>query len=105
MTRIKNDTYTYKDLIDDLVKGLLKIPAFQRDFVWDLERTLKLVDSIARHYPIGSFLIWESIEPFRYVREIGSLRFADPPQGRAGSDLLPGPQPKTSLFFPTPRPP
>ena len=101
MTRIKNDTYTYKDLIDDLVKGLLKIPAFQRDFVWDLERTLKLVDSIARHYPIGSFLLWESIEPFRYVREIGSLRFADPPEGRAVQYVLDGQQRITSLFAAT----
>ncbi|KAB8033127.1 DUF262 domain-containing protein [Fluviispira multicolorata] len=36
-----------------------RIPQFQRNFVWKEIDTRKLIDSIARNYPIGSQLILE----------------------------------------------
>lgn len=35
------------------------LPAIQREFVWDADQLRRLVDSLMRHYPIGSFLIWK----------------------------------------------
>jgi hypothetical protein len=35
------------------------MPAIQREFVWDAEQITKLVDSLMRGYPVGSFLLWE----------------------------------------------
>lgn len=35
------------------------LPAIQREFVWEEEQIVRLFDSIARGYPIGSFLYWD----------------------------------------------
>jgi hypothetical protein len=35
------------------------LPAIQREFVWDADQVRRLVDSLMRGYPIGSFLIWK----------------------------------------------
>ena len=35
------------------------LPAIQREFVWGPEQVIRLVDSLLRGYPIGSFLLWE----------------------------------------------
>lgn len=46
------------------------LPAIQREFVWDQEQILTLVDSLMRGYPIGSFLFWnvkpESVSLYQY---------------------------------------
>lgn len=41
-------------------EGLFAIPEIQREFVWDIKKAGKLLDSIYRQLPIGSFLIWET---------------------------------------------
>lgn len=38
------------------------MPAIQREFVWNARQIAKLIDSLMRGYPIGSFLLWE-VEP------------------------------------------
>jgi hypothetical protein len=40
--------------------GLFAIPEIQREFVWDVKKACKLLDSIYRRLPIGSLLIWET---------------------------------------------
>ncbi|WP_246007664.1 DUF262 domain-containing protein [Gordonia oryzae] len=35
------------------------MPAIQREFVWDADQITKLVDSLMRGYPVGSFLLWD----------------------------------------------
>lgn len=35
------------------------MPAIQREFVWGTSQMEKLVDSLMRGYPVGSFLLWE----------------------------------------------
>lgn len=47
------------DLVDDIEREVIKIPAFQRKLVWGEKRIVKLFDSIMRGYPIGTFLFWE----------------------------------------------
>jgi hypothetical protein len=43
-----------------VVDGEIRLPKFQREFVWSKQQVLDLLDSIARGYPIGSFLLWNS---------------------------------------------
>lgn len=38
------------------------LPAIQREFVWNSNQITKLVDSLMRGYPVGSFLLWD-VEP------------------------------------------
>jgi hypothetical protein len=41
-------------------EGQIRLPKFQRDFVWSRDQVLDLLDSIAHGYPIGSLLLWRS---------------------------------------------
>jgi hypothetical protein len=44
--------------LEDFERGVIRIPAFQRDFVWTTQKKVELFDSIKRGYPIGSILFW-----------------------------------------------
>jgi uncharacterized protein with ParB-like and HNH nuclease domain len=44
--------------LEDFEKGLIRIPLFQRDSVWNDKKKLELFDSIKKGYPIGSVLFW-----------------------------------------------
>lgn len=96
--RIKPDTYQYPDLISKIEQGLVKLPAFQRDFVWSMDKTLFLLDSIARRYPIGTFLFWQTSEFINALRNIGDLELASPPDGHPVQYVLDGQQRITSLY-------
>ncbi|MBM3472791.1 MAG: DUF262 domain-containing protein [Armatimonadetes bacterium] len=96
--QVKNEYVTYAELVSDIEGGVLKIPDFQRDFDWGIERTLRLLDSLAKGYPIGSFLFWDTQEPYGSVRNIGGLALPDTPEGRDVTYVLDGQQRITSLY-------
>ncbi|WP_295748371.1 DUF262 domain-containing protein [Undibacterium sp.] len=57
-----------------LVKsGDIKLPRFQRPFVWQRPDMLKLLDSIYKGYPIGSILIWNSSQQLTSERSIAGF--------------------------------
>jgi len=58
----KPDSKKYLDLISEIQKWHIKIPKFQRNFVWSLDKTAKLLDSILKGYPIGTFILRETTE-------------------------------------------
>ncbi len=60
-------------IISRIEEGDIKIPAFQRGFVWNQEQVLALLDSIYRDYPIGSILLWQTIERLKSTRNIGGF--------------------------------
>lgn len=53
--------------------GEIKLPRFQRPFVWREADMLKLLDSIYKGYPIGSILLWNSSQKLRSERSILGL--------------------------------
>ncbi len=58
--KIKVDELKLSDIVHDIEYGHLRIPRFQRDFVWERSKVIKLLDSIYKECPIGSFFIWEA---------------------------------------------
>lgn len=44
-------------LINRINSGDVRIPAFQRAYVWKQNQILDLLDSIVKNYPIGSILL------------------------------------------------
>ena len=46
-------------LINDIHKGDIRIPRFQREYVWKMKDTLKLFDSMYEEYPIGTIFLWD----------------------------------------------
>jgi hypothetical protein len=42
------------------------LPYIQRDFIWEPKHIYYLLDSLMRHYPIGSLLLWRTPQPLKY---------------------------------------
>ena len=88
----------YKALISDIEKGLIKIPQFQREFVWSVDKSAALIDSIIKGYPIGTFITWKTKERLRVVRNLGNVALPDVPDGDFAEYVLDGQQRMTSLY-------
>ena len=58
------------DIIQQIDGKKIYLPAIQRKFVWGIEQTTDLFDSIMKGYPIGTFLFWklkgEDIKPYTF---------------------------------------
>ena len=94
----KPDSKKYTDLISEIRKGEIKIPKFQRNFVWSIEKTAKLLDSILKGYPIGTFILWETNERLNDIKNIGDLELPPSPEGTKVQYVLDGQQRITSLY-------
>ena len=94
----KPDSKKYADLINEIQKGIIKIPKFQRDFVWTIDKTAKLLDSILKGYPIGTFILWKTDERINDIKNVGNLDIPDTPDGVKVEYVLDGQQRITSLF-------
>ncbi|MDA0697374.1 MAG: DUF262 domain-containing protein, partial [Proteobacteria bacterium] len=46
-------------LITFMDKGVFKIPSFQRNFVWDLQKSSKLIESLIVGLPIPQIFLYE----------------------------------------------
>ena len=88
----------YEALFSGIDSGQIKIPRFQRDFVWGDEQTANLIDSILKGYPIGTFILWKTREELRSVRNIGNIDLPEVPKGDAVQYVLDGQQRITSLY-------
>lgn len=44
-------------LISEMNHNAICLPDFQREFVWSPDQMAKLIESVVRHYPIGTFLL------------------------------------------------
>jgi Protein of unknown function DUF262. len=49
-------TESILQLVEDIAKNRVALPEFQRDFVWDIEKTFDLFDSFVRDIFIGSLI-------------------------------------------------
>lgn len=94
----KPDSKKYTDLIFEIEKGHIKIPKFQRDFVWSIDKTAKLLDSILKGYPIGTFILWETKERLNDIKNIGNIQLPAVPDDIKIQYVLDGQQRITSLY-------
>ncbi len=84
---------------NDLKKGTLKLPQFQRELVWPLKKSAALLDSILRGYPIGSIILWKTTERFDDIRNIGEIdSFPPAPKDIQIDYIIDGQQRITSLY-------
>jgi uncharacterized protein with ParB-like and HNH nuclease domain len=58
MSNIKDENITIYEALQKIKDGKYIMPAFQRQFVWNMEQIEKLWDSILLNYPIATFLFW-----------------------------------------------
>ena len=50
---------TIQEILREIERHELVLPAIQREFVWDSEQICRLFDSIMQGYPFGTFLYWK----------------------------------------------
>lgn len=87
------------NIINYLERGKLKIPRFQRQFVWERSKIIKLLDSIYQEFPIGSFFIWEADKEYtRFFKDIAELEMPKPEKFNTLDFILDGQQRITSLY-------
>ena len=60
-----------RQLIEQIQAGNIRIPAFQRGFVWDADRVAFLMDSIYKGYPFGTAIVWRTKKRLRTERQLG----------------------------------
>lgn len=84
------------DRIDELARRVISadilLPKFQREFVWRRRQTLELLDSVARNFPIGSLLLWQSRQELRSENRIANLEINLPKPDYPVNYLLDGQQ-------------
>ena len=81
MASVNPNHYKYSRLISEIKNGQIKILQFQRDFVWNLKNSARLLDSIFKNYPIGTFIFWRTDNRLRSIKDIGNLDLPDPKEG------------------------
>lgn len=67
----------FDSYLQEINAGIIQIPEFQRDFIWDLDNVLNLLRSIKKNYPIGSFLFWKPEERFKVAKQLGPYFIKD----------------------------
>ena len=85
-------------MISEIERGSVKVPQFQRDFVWSKEKSAQLMDSLLRGFPPGTFILWKTNEQLRSVRGLGDAKLPSTPTGDSVQYVLDGQQRLTSLF-------
>jgi len=92
------ETLTVRELISQVERGQIRIPAFQRGFVWEPDRVAFLMDSIFKSYPYGALLFWRTSETLTVERELGPFALPDPQADYPIDYVLDGQQRVTSVY-------
>lgn len=85
-------------LLNRIEEGDIKIPAFQRGFVWNQEQVIDLLDSIYNDYPIGSILLWNSLERLKSTRNIAGFEIPEREPQYPVNYVLDGQQRLSAIF-------
>lgn len=94
----ENNNKKYESLFNEIDTGQIKLPMFQREFVWEKEQSAKLIDSIIKGFPIGTFIFWKTREELRSYKDVGNHQLPDTPKGDYVQYILDGQQRITSLY-------
>ncbi|HPM57220.1 MAG TPA: DUF262 domain-containing protein [Thermomonas sp.] len=85
-------------LLSDVSRGNIKIPAFQREYVWKDDQIMSLLDSIYHGYPVGSLLLWSTKVALKHERDVGGFALPETAEDFPVNYLLDGQQRLTTLF-------
>ncbi|MCF5845493.1 DUF262 domain-containing protein [Aeromonas veronii] len=85
-------------LLSDVERGNIKIPVFQRQYIWNDEQIISLLDSIYRGYPVGSLLMWSTKEELKHERNLGGFMLPETPEDYPVNYILDGQQRLTTLY-------
>jgi hypothetical protein len=93
-----SEALTIRRLIDRVTSGDIRIPAFQRDFVWEPDQIAFLLDSIYKKFPIGTVIFWKTDNRLNSEKDLGRFTLPEPRRDYPVNYVLDGQQRITSLF-------
>lgn len=86
-------------IFSELENGNMRIPRFQRAYVWERAKIVSLLNSIYCQYPIGSFFLWDTDKNMEGLcRDMSEFGFLKTPEANKFSFILDGQQRITSLY-------
>lgn len=83
-------------LVERVAAGKIRVPRFQRPFVWKQPDLSALLDSVLLGFPIGSILVWDTEQKIASGSRIGPVEISPRPKGQVGY-LLDGQQRVSTL--------
>lgn len=89
---------TIRRLLEQVNAGQIRIPAFQRGFVWEMDRVAHLIDSLYKQYPFGSLLFWRTRHQLVHDRNLGPYELPNRDPDYPIDYVLDGQQRITSIF-------
>ncbi|MFT8421762.1 MAG: DUF262 domain-containing protein [Gluconacetobacter sp.] len=92
------NSLTIRRLLERTISGEVRIPAFQREYVWEPDRVQFLMDSIYKGYPIGTLLFWRTRNQLTHDRDLGPYQLPMPTAEYPIDYVLDGQQRLTSIF-------
>jgi len=93
-----SDHLSIQEAIDRLLDGTIRIPGFQRKFVWPPQRCALLMDSIYKGYPVGSILLWRTGQRLKRENRLGTFELPPPDKDYPVDYVLDGQQRLTAIF-------
>lgn len=92
------ESLTIRKIIDRIISGEIRIPAFQREWVWTPQQVSFLLDSIYKNFPIGTVFLWKTSTRLDSEKELGNYTIPEPRKEHPVYYVLDGQQRLTSLF-------
>jgi hypothetical protein len=92
------DDLSIRKILEQVGNGNIRIPAFQRGFVWDAEKVAYFMDSLFKGYPFGSLLFWRTKAQLKTERQLGPFVLPDRNPEYPIDYVLDGQQRITSIF-------
>ena len=93
-----SESLTIRKLIERISSGDIRIPAFQRGFVWTPDQVAFLLDSIYKGFPIGTVFLWQTDTRLKSEKNLGQYLLPEPKRDYPVNYVLDGQQRLTSLF-------
>jgi hypothetical protein len=94
----KAEAERISNLLSRINNGEIKIPKFQRPFVWRHKAVLDLLESLVRGYPMGSLLFWRTEEKLKSERDIHGFSLPSTQEKYPTNYVLDGQQRLTTIY-------
>ncbi len=90
--------FSIRDIITKVQDGIIRIPTFQRGFVWESDTVAFFMDSIYKNYPFGTIQLWRTREKLKTEKNLGPFELFKRDDQYPIDYVLDGQQRITSIF-------
>ena len=99
MSNPKTDSISLMDVVKCIAEGDYRIPRFQRNYVWKIDKVVDLIDSLLKGFPIGSIVLWQTKNELSEVKSFAGVQIPKRDASKYTSYIIDGQQRLTSLYF------